>query len=278
MHRSIIILLFFVVTTTNSQAQYYFKDILTPRQIATDNGILKEQKIHNIILHSFEADEQPSEGFYCEKKISKDYKKIETYNKSLYTNKSILTTYFNDKGQLIKTSDSSEANASFSDYSYDSLGRITNIASGSHSSDEDFLTSLIEIHQYKYDDSGHLQKMLLIKNKKDTTEIDFLHDEKGNITEEIEVAVYGNHYYYYYDTQNRLTDIVRYNIVKQQMVPDFTYEYDENGQLTQMVAVDEGVGSNYFIWRYLYNGPLKIKEKCYSKDKKLQGYIEYEYK
>jgi hypothetical protein len=259
-------------------AQYYYKDILSNKQLTADRAILKQEKIRKVVVHSFEADDQPSKGFFCEKNISKNYRTIETYSKSAEINKSILTTYFNEKGLLIKTIDSSEINTSTSDIEYDANGNIITITSNSHSSDEDFTTSLAEVRHYIYSDSGFLQKMFHIKNQKDTTEIDFTHDAKGNITEEIEVAVYGNHYYYYYDDQNRLTDIVRFNIVKQKPLPDFMFQYNDDGQLEQMIAIDEGVSSNYYLWKYVYDGPLRIKEKCYSKQKELLGYIEYEYK
>jgi len=160
---------------------------------------------------------------------------------------------------------------------YDSAGNLSSITSDSRSSDDDFTTTLIEVRQYSYDDKSQLQKMLRIKNQKDTTEINFTIDSKGNVTDETEVAVFGNHYYYYYDAQNRLTDIVRYNVVKQKPLPDFIFEYNDDNQLTKMVATQEGVNANYFTWRYVYDGQLRIKEKCYSKEGDLLGYFEYEY-
>src|SRR5258706_15583130 len=116
---SFTLLFSFVLFTKSLQAQYYYKDILSNKQLVADMAILKQQKIRTVVVHSFEPDDQPSEGFFCEKKISKDYRKIVTYSKSAETNKSILTTYFNEKGLLIKTVDSSELNTSSSDFVYD---------------------------------------------------------------------------------------------------------------------------------------------------------------
>jgi hypothetical protein len=258
-------------------AQYYYKDILSAKQSIADMAVLKEHKVKTIEVHSFEADDQPSKGFFCEKKISTNYKVMEMYSKSFVSKKSLLTTTFNEKGLLIKSVDSSELNSSTSDYVYDDSGRIVSINSDSRSSDDDFTTALIETHQYFYND-GLLQKMLRIKNQKDTTEIDFTIDNKGNITEETEVALYGNHYYYYYDDENRLTDIVRFNIVKNKALPDYIFEYNDEGQLSQMITTDEGINANYYVWKYLYDNGLRIKEKCYSKERELLGYFEYEYK
>jgi len=269
--------LFWAIFTNTVSAQYYYKDIMSNKQLMADMAVYKDHKISNIEVKSFEADDQPSKGFYCEKKISKNFRQIETYTRSFVTTKSILTTSFDGKGLLVKSVDSSDVSVSTSDYKYDSVGNISSITSDSRSSDDDFTTSLVETHKYVYDSTGKLQKMLRIKNTTDTTEIDFVVDPKGNITDEIEVAVYGNHYYYYYDTLNRLTDIVRYNIVKQKMLPDFIFEYNDDGQLEKMVATQEGVNANYFVWTYLYDGQLRIKEKCYSKENELLGYFEYEY-
>jgi hypothetical protein len=265
------------IFTNHASAQYYYKDIVSNRQLIADMTIYKEHKIRTIDVHSFEADEQPSKGFFCEKKISKNYRQMETYTRSFVTNKSVLTTSFNEKGLLASSVDSSDVSVSSSNFQYNDAGNITSITSNSRSSDDDFTTALLEVHQYSYNDKGQLQKMLRIKNQKDTTEIDFVVDDKGNVTEEIEIAVYGNHYYYYYDAQNRLTDIVRYNIVKQKALPDFIFEYNDDGQLSKMVVTQEGVNANYFTWRYLYDGQLRIKEKCFSKEGDLMGSFEYEY-
>jgi YD repeat-containing protein len=266
-----------VIFTIPVSAQYYYKDILSNKQLVADMDIYKEHKIKTIEVNSFEADQSPSKGFFCEKKISKDYRKMETRTRSFVTNKSILTTSFDSKGLVIKSVDSTDVNSSTSDYTYDNNGNLSSIVSYSRSNDDDFTTSLNEVRQYSYNDKGQLEKMVRIKNQKDTTEIDFTIDEKGNITEETEVAVYGNHYYYYYDAQNRLTDIVRYNIVKQRPVPDFMFEYNSNNQIEKMIATQEGVNANYFVWKYLYDDKLRIKEKCFSKEGDLLGYFEYQY-
>jgi YD repeat-containing protein len=269
--------LFWAIFANTASAQYYYKDIVSNKQLMADMAVYKDHKISTIEVKSFEADDQPSKGFYCEKKISKNFHQIETYTRSFVSTKSVLTTSFDGKGLLARSVDSSDVSVSTSDYKYDSAGNITSIISNSRSSDDDFTTSLVEVHQYSYDSAGKLQKMLRIKNNTDTTEIDFTIDAKGNVTDEIEVAVYGNHYYYYYDALNRLTDIVRYNVVKQKPIPDFIFEYNDDNQLTKMVATQEGVNANYFVWTYLYDGQLRIKEKCYSKENELLGYFEYEY-
>ncbi len=254
-----------------------YKDILSVKQLFTDQQTYKEHRIRTIDVHSFESDEQPSKDFFCEKKISKDYRQMDTYTKSTLNGKSLLSSYFDNKGYLIKSEDSSDLSVSVSTYQYDVNGNLLSITSISRSNDDDYVTSMKEVHQFTYNDNGQPQKMLLIKNQKDTTETDFIEDNKGNITDEIEVALGGRHFYYYYDDKNRLTDIVRFNTVKNRLLPDFIFNYNDQGQLSEMVISQEGVNPNYYTWKYVYDDGLRIKEKCFSKAKALLGYLEYEY-
>ncbi|MBL0355651.1 MAG: hypothetical protein IPP72_01630 [Chitinophagaceae bacterium] len=266
------------LTIQKTAAQYYHKDIVSVQQANAEKNTFKEQKIRNIIVHSFEPDGTASEGFYCEKKISKDFRTVETYTSSAGTSKSVLISYYNEKGLLVQSSDSSEITAATTLYEYDDKGNIISITSYNHSSDDDFSTSLKEVHQYTWNEKGKPVKMLKIKNDRDSSLIDFIMDEKGNITDEIEPGKNGKHYYYYYDDKSQLTDIVKYNVVKGGLRADFIFEYNDAGQVTQMVSVEEGISGDYYTWRYTYNEGLKIIEKCYSREKKLLGYFEYEYK
>ncbi len=261
-----------------STAQYYHKDIVSVKQANTEKNSWQQQKIRKIIVHSFEANGTASEGFFCEKEISKDYQRIETYTKSDMTGKSLLTSFYNEKGLLARLTDSSEIKAATTLYQYDDKDNISSITSYTHSSDEDFTTSLKETHQYTCNEKGKPVKMLRIKNDKDTAQINFVLDEKGNVTDEIEPGANGRHYYYYYNDSNRLTDIVKYNAVKGGLRADFIFEYNTDGELIQMVSVEEGVSDDYYTWKYIYNEGLKIIEKCFSKNKTLLGYVEYEYK
>ena len=262
---------------TATKAQYYYKDIVSNKQALAERPVLKEQKIRNILVHSFEGNHDPSPGFFCEKKISKDYRRVETYTKSNITGKALLTTYYNSSDQLLQSTDSSELSVSTSLYQYDDKGNIASIISTSHSSDDDFATRLVEEHRYQYDAVGKPVKMLRTRNNKDTATIFFTIDEQGNVTDEVDKSKNGKQYYYYYNDKNRLTDIVKFNVVKNKLLPDFIFEYNSQGQVTQMVAVEEGANSDYYTWKYVYNDGLRIIEKCFSKENILLGYFEYEY-
>jgi hypothetical protein len=123
--------------------------------------------------------------------------------------------------------------------------------------------------------------MVRVKNKVDSSIVEFKRDENGNIGEEKEVrrGIASEPVYYYYDAQNRLTDIVRYNKKAKRLLPEYMFEYSPANQVIQKITVP-GNNSDYLIWRYQYNaGGLKTKEAVYSRDdKRVQlGRLEYTY-
>ena len=269
-------LVFIAGLTSVASAQYYYKDILSNKQLIDEMTRLKEQKIKSISLKSFEDDGSPSEGFFCEKKISRNYTTVETQSKSYVTGASLLTSSFNEKGLLMQTVDSSDIASSTSIYTYANNNNVISIVSIVRSADDDFKNEIREEHLYEYNDKGLLLKMIRVKGAADSTVFVFLPDENNNVSIEKNTKT-GDTYYYYYDTKNRITDVVRMNNYNQKMLPDYIFEYNAAGLITQMTATEEG-GSYYFIWKYTYDNGLRIKEKCYSKEKRLMGTIEYEYK
>lgn len=265
-----------IMVSAELNAQYFYKDILSNQQLITEMTRLKEQKVRTVSLKSFEDDGSPSEGFYCEKKINKNYTSSETLTKSYITGASVFTSSFNNKGLLLQTIDSSEISSSTSVYTYYDNDKIKSIVSVLRSSDDDFKNEIKEEHFYEYDDKGLPVKMTLVKNFNDSTVYIFSPDENNNISIEKNTKT-NDTYYYYYDNKSRLTDVVRLNKFNQKMLPDYMFEYNNGGLITQMTTTEEG-GSYYFIWKYTYENGLRVKEKCYSKEKRLMGTIEYEYR
>ena len=276
MTKSFFFMLVFTATAVTTNAQYYYKDMVSNKQLMAEMAMLKEQKIHTITLSSFEDDGKTSEGFYCEKKINKKYTSVETLSKSYVTPASSFISIFDDKGMLLKTTDSSDIAATTSIYTYTPEGQIKTITSINHSSDDDFKNQIQEEHLYEYNATGLPVKMIRVKNFTDSTFIIFSADEAGNIAIEKNTKT-GDTYYYYHDNKKRLTDVVRLNPYNQKMLPDYMFEYNYAGQVAQMTTTEEG-GSYYFIWRYTYENGLRTKEKCFSKERRLMGTIEYEYK
>jgi hypothetical protein len=162
-------------------------------------------------------------------------------------------------------------------YEYDSKGHLIKVLNISTSVDDDFTSKITEEHLYLYDTKGHASKMLRIKNQLDTTTVLFTSDEKGNIIDEKDLGKNGKHYYYYYDAKNRLTDVVKYNSLRDKLLPDLLFEYNSASQITQMITTEEGISNNYYVWKKIYNDGLRIIEKCFTKENELLGYFEFEY-
>jgi len=108
----------------NANAQYFYKDIWTNQQLTKEFSILKNENIKYVSVKSFEDDGEPSEGFFCEKKIDKAFSKSEMISRSYITNQSLLVSYFNEKGWITKTVDSTQTSLATSEYAYDIKGEL----------------------------------------------------------------------------------------------------------------------------------------------------------
>ena len=256
--------------------QYYYKDIIIPRQTTEKWKAYKENKVSSVIINSFEGNGQPTEGFTGKLTIARDFSQISTYTRSDENQASTLLARYDSKGMLTSTIDTSDRFQSTTEYGYDEQGHIVSITNNSLETDDSVKES--EQHVWKYDQKGIPQLMLKIKESTDTTYIRFIADEKGNITEERQMHNQDSlpAIYYYYDDQNRLTDIVRYNVRARRLLPDYIFDYDNKGHIASMLVVPEG--NDYQKWIYEYNDMgLKDKENCFGKGNELLGRIEYEY-
>ena len=267
-----------IAVSSGVNAQYFYKDIWTNQQLTKDFSILKNENVRTVVVKSFEDDGEPSQDFFCERKIDKDFTKSETVTRSIITQQSLLVSYYNERGWLIKTVDSTQTSLSRVEYTYDNKGHIIMVTNFTKANDEN--GGITETHQYTYNAAGKPEKMIRKKNNSDVSTVNFTIDDKGNIIDEEEIirGVKGRKYFYYYDDKNRLTDVVHYNDRAKRLLPDYMYEYNPAGQIKQMISTEDNI-SNYFTWKYTYNDQrLRESEKCYSKEKRLLGSIQYEYK
>lgn len=266
----------FFLSLTTASAQYFYKDIWTNQQLTKEFTSLKNENIRTISVKSFEDDGEPSEGFFCERKIDRNFTKSEMVSRSNITQQSLLVSYYNEKGWIVKTVDSTQTSLAQSEYEYDNKGRLIMVTNFAKANDEQ--NGITETHQYIYNAAGRPEKMIRKKNNADVSTINFTTDDKGNVIEESEIlnGRKGKEYFYYYDDKNRLTDVVHYNARAKRLLPDYMFEYNQLSQIKQMISTDD---SNYFIWKYTYNDQrLRESEKCFSKSKRLLGTIQYEYK
>ncbi len=269
-----------LLTTISSaaNAQFFYKDIWTIQQLTKEFVTLKNENIRTVSIKSFEDDGEPSEDFFCERKIDRTFTKSEMISRSNITQQSLLVSFYNERGWIIKTIDSTQTSLARSEYEYDNKGRIIRITNFTKANDEN--GGITETHQYIYNTNGKPEKMIRRKNNADISSINFMVDDKGNVIDEEEIirGKKGRKYFYYYDDKNRLTDVVHYNERAKRLLPDYMYEYNPQGQIKQMISTEDNI-SNYFIWKYTYNDRrLRESEKCFSKERRLLGSIQYEYK
>lgn len=268
----------FVLMTTGFtvSAQYYYTDVINNKQALAELAVLKQKNIRGVKVTSLEATGEETEGFICQKKINRDYTEVEIYTETNESYPNTFISYFNNAGQLQRTVDSSEAGATTVDYTYNAGGRVITVNSSRNFATDDDAGQVTEKHIYNYNDAGILQKMLLVKNNRDTTVYIFEADESGNVIIEKNERT-AEVYYYYYDEKNRLTDIVHKYSYQKQLFTESSFEYDDMGQLVKMVS-SEKEGAYYFTWRYNYEDGLRTNERCYSKEGRLMGSVEYKYK
>jgi hypothetical protein len=257
-------------------AQYYYLDIIGTAQTNKQYKLIKENRLQKISAASFEGNNQPSADFVLEQTVGNNGQQITTRSASVNSGESyFISSYENDR--LAKTVDSSNSAINTVLYVYDAGGKLVSTIAASKDFDGTSISA--ETHNWKYNSNGQPESMLKVKNGRDSTYISYKLDEAGNVVEEnwkknnrtIET------YYYYYNARKQLTDIVRFNRKAKQMLPDFMFEYDTAGLLSQMTQT-QGTSANYLIWRYIYNtNGLKEKEIVFNKQKELLGKIEYTY-
>ena len=266
-----------LIALKQSHAQYYYRDIVLPDQNAKQQQLYKKVKVAEIKLLGYEADGSPSEDFTCEVIPNSSYTQIRTVTHAEATGSASITAFYNFKGQLYKSVDSTNETVTTYNYSYDSVGRLVNAVSSAYTPADK--RKQAETHIWSYTEQGLPAAMLYIKDGSDTTTVKFVTDGRGNVIEEEQWwrNTSKGKTYYYYDSSSRLTDIVRYNERLKKLMPDYLFEYNETGALSKAINVQPG-NNDYITWLYDYNEKgLRNRERCYNKQKRLVGRIEYEY-
>lgn len=264
-----------LLSATPLCAQYYYKDIVGTQASSELIKTYQKTGVRSVTVNSYGADDTRNDDFYLTQTFSKPHARLQTFSRSGAGNTSVLTTYADSEGRVLKTTDSSATLTSETDYAYDAEGRLTSIRSSS--ADTSKRLNETEAHHWFWAD-GRLSHMLRILNDTDTTFVNFKLDG-ANVVEEWSTrrGVKSESVYYYYNAQNRLTDIVRYSSKARRLLPEYMFEYAADGKLIQKITVPAN-SSAYLIWRYQYNADgLKTKEAIYDRYKTVNGKIEYLY-
>ncbi len=256
-------------------AQYYFNDIVARQQASDYHAILEKQGVTKVTARAFERGNRPAEDFVLEQTLSNGASLVTTTSNT--QGKPTVTRTEYNNGRLYKTTESALNVLTETSYSYGANGLLQELTIAS--TDTFMQAKSVERHLWYYNEAGNPSRMLKIKDGVDSTVVTFVYDEKGNVAEEKWMRKGRNTetYYYYYNTDKRLTDIVRFNYKAQRMLPDFIYEYDDKGRVTKLTQIPSG-SSSYLIWTYTYNDRgLKETETCTTKFREPLILIRYRY-
>jgi YD repeat-containing protein len=267
---------FIVLLYLPAQSQYYYRDIIGTRETSDMMRTYMNNKVSRVLLTSFDADNTKSDNFYVQQEFHPNRGTLITTTRSGDGDPSILLSYIDAKGNVTRTVDSSISFKSTTIYRYNETGNLEYLQSNSTDSAGRSVQTEEHVWQYR---EGNISRMLRIKNKIDTSFIDFKKDDNGNIIEEQETrrGIKSEPVHYYYDRNNRLTDIVRFSRKANRLLPEYMFEYSASNQVIQKITVPSN-SDKYLIWRYQYNAQgLKTKEAIYDKQKTLTGKVEYLY-
>ncbi len=284
--KKIFAVVFILTSSLSVHPQYYYKDVIGTREINQTIKLYMGNKILSVEATGYDGDGMKNSDFSETQSFfpERNLLKISNRNKTTISNQYYR---FDAKGLLTSISDTSSSLTSTTTYSYDEKNNpvlIKNIVT-----DADDSINQSEIHQWFYNAQGKPIRMLRIVNANDTTDVRFTLDEKGNAIEELPFIkkLSREKTYYYYDSKNRLTDIVRYNVKARRLLPDYMFEYSANDQVIQKITTLSSSGLPYLTWRYIFDDKgLKTKEATFIKPKEatsnenqvMTGKIEYSYR
>lgn len=279
------LLLVGLLGTLSANGQYYYQDIYRTFETNQQHEQYHVDQIQNIQIHSFNAQKQSVPGFNCSKTFSPDYQKTTTVTQSFSTGADFLTSFFDDKGRLVYTIDSSATSIGHTRIYYSKSGEIDSLVFLSLAKDQKKSDTLLDFikgykvkekHIYYYDSSGVPQKMLRLKNNRLYRTIYFDKDSSGRIFKEYAKDNDRPVYYYKYKA-GQLTDVFHYNDRQKKMVPDYLFDYNEKGRLAKKTVVLAN-NHNYLDWHYSYNEKGQISKQIgYNDTHELQGILIFKY-
>src|SRR5687768_13447798 len=263
-----------------ANSQYYYNDIVGAKAYSDRMKDYVTNKVKTITAVGYDKEGAKTSDFNEVQEITigtnNHILKVATRNGQQISRQ---TYQFDPQFRLTSLIDSSGQIKSISVYQYNNNGNIISIKTSTDDADSSEFSESEE-HQWIYNSNGKPEKMWRILNGKDTSEYRLTIDEKGNPADEQQYrrGTGINPVYYYYTDNNQISDIVRYNTRAKRLLPDFMFEYDENGRMLQKITTLSTIRPDYLIWRYAYNEKgLKTREALFTKDKTLTGRIEYQY-
>ena len=258
------------------QAQYYYNDLLANRETLQQHALMRKLRVKSLEVVFNNDRPATEEEILLTQEFSMDGKKVVLYSNAApgITNRTIMQY---EGGKLIRSVAGNRRGDVSTTFSYAPTGRLQSIQSITR--DTTLNIKQLETHTYFFRKDSLPENAYIVRDNTDTLEIIFKTDSLDLISEEIWMRgkKQVERYYFYYDNNRRLTDIVRFNKKAGQLLPDYLFTYDETGRLTKMIQVPR-MGSRYVTSEYYYDEKgLKLTELINSKDKQQSTRITYRY-
>ncbi len=265
-------LFLFITQYSLVSGQYYYTDLIGLQQTQKNYEIIRKNRIKAISGTGISAAEEVT--ILSKTEIPTDGKKI---TRTLSENNSTreLVYQFYELGRLKKTAIKKPGTETIIDYQYNPNGLLTTLLSTTNDSASG--SSITELHQWEYSSGGTPKKMIKKTNGMDSVTVEFQTDSSGLVLEEtwIKKGKKIETYYFYYNPDNRITDIVRFNTTAQKLLPDYVFEHNERGQLVKMIQIGLN-GRNITHWDYSYF-PNGLREMEIAKDRNKNLIIRTQY-
>src|SRR6185312_3275094 len=129
------LVMIFTFLSLSGSSQYYYKDILLPEQTRSIWKSYVSNKVKKVNIVSTERNGEPTPGFECSQTVSQDFRSITTFTQSADVQSSVLQTFYDATGRMIKTVDTSDSYKSISEYGYDGQGELSSIVNTSLETD-----------------------------------------------------------------------------------------------------------------------------------------------
>jgi hypothetical protein len=129
MMKKAILYFLLVFTSVMVNAQFYYSDIIVTKAANQRHQLNRQNKVKSIKFASFDAENQPIEGFVSTQNFSRDFLEVNTATTTTLTGPTLSTSWFNNKDQLIKTLDTSDGSKTQTTYQYNSSDQLSTVNS-----------------------------------------------------------------------------------------------------------------------------------------------------
>src|SRR5438270_747816 len=115
----------------SASAQYYYKDLIGTKETSELIKTYRTNNVSQVVLSSYNSDNTRDADFSVEQVFSPANQTLRTSSRSTASPASVLISYVDANGQVLRTIDSSETVVSITEYAYNSSGQLVNVHTAS---------------------------------------------------------------------------------------------------------------------------------------------------